>query len=183
MLKFQLEDYLNTYFPNSCLHTSFLEINTNVYFRIELGLYPLINPVEQAETALNKAIDVFNFIFDIHKPIWILISEWGMSNNDYKGLFYNNTSDNYISWIAYDEYVEKNRVQKFMIKYYSEINIVDLFKAIINAELKIEPMIESRIYFIEPTNNIVFIFWDAVIYIGSNKDENIQPYFNKYHAS
>lgn len=164
-----LEDYLKDKFPESNLNASFCEIAGLHSKTIGLGLYPKTNYVEQSEFALDKAFQIFNEIFDKpDEPIWVLINEWDIYPLDYNiDQFGDLNSENCYSWDSVDETHEVDRQQVFIIKPRNEINLDNLFRAIINVEFDVKPQISCRMYFLNPLKNVAFLFWDSVIILES----------------
>lgn len=169
-MKNTLENYLKEKFPDSNLNSSFSEIVTPHTQLINLGLYPISNYQEQGKIALNQAMEIFNKIFDKEdEPIWILINEWNIYPSDYNiNQFKDLNPTNCYSWDSFDELNEIDRQQVFIIKPKDQINLKNLFQAIINSEFNVEPNISCRMYFINPIKDIVFLMWDSVIEIGNN---------------
>ncbi|MBC7654203.1 MAG: hypothetical protein H7098_06980 [Oligoflexus sp.] len=170
-----LEDYLRNKFPRSELNASFCEFITPHSETIGLGLYPKIDYVKQSEFALIKAVEIFDKIFDQpDEPIWVLINEWDLYPTDYNiDQFKNLNEENCFSWNSFDETNEVDRQQVFTIKARNEINLDNLFQAIINAEFDVNPQISCRMHFINPIKNIVFTFWNSRIIIESFDKYNV----------
>lgn len=176
-----LEDFLYNNFPNSELATSFCEINTTVNLAIDLGLYPKINQLEQSDFAFDRSIKVFSKIFDKHEPIWILVNEWNLSNICCSISYFKNKSpENCVSWKSFDKSAEIEREQTFLIKQHEEIDLVNLFTALINSQTGAKPMLDSRIYFINPVVGIIFILWDGMITIESNDYNKLKPIYVEF---
>ena len=174
----ELENCLNTYlintFPKSNLSSQFGEIECEFHFTISI----VTNKVIKGYTFSNEIgfiIGIFDLIFNLEDEcIWVLINEWDIFGDGYTIDQFNGASDQFGYWISSDE--GTSRKQLFFIKKKCEINYRNLFFALLTNE------INSRIFFIDPTENIVFIFWDNSVYVGSKDLKKIKPIYEKYYS-
>ena len=172
-MKTKLETYLKNTFPKSDLQVSFLEVVTEYQIGISLDLREgKYSTPETLYNAFQKSVDVFNSIFDsAETPIFALVNQWDTSPSEYLESCFTNPEKDSETWLSFD--AKDVRKQTLYVKKRDEINYYKLFQAIINVDCQVEPMLNSRIYFIEPKKHITFLFWDSCLYVGSNDANQI----------
>lgn len=177
-----LEDYLSEHFPTSDLSIPFREINEKITKGINLNLYPKVNYENQKEFALNKALKIFNEIFNSGQEILILVIGWGEQITEYPLICLNILEDNFIDWITTPPEDEERRNLIVMIRIKERIKLNDLFTSIINSEFDIDPQVDNKIIFINTELHITFQFWDSCISLGF-KDEMQHQKFKEYFTN
>jgi hypothetical protein len=162
-LRYKLTRYLDEVFPRSDLTIEFGEIECNYCFTISTN-----------RNEPKNAIDIFEYFFTATEgKIWILINEFDKYVSDYS---INQFADKYNDCDSWTLEIEGFKMRKsFLMKFKNEINYVNLLKAPCDIEK------DNRIYFIEPKQNVVFMYWDDSIMIGSNHAEVIKPIYDKYY--
>jgi uncharacterized protein YcfL len=175
-LKKRLDKFLAETFPHSNLKEEFGEIVCESGFTISLPLQKIGVPTNVTD-GTQTAISIFDYIFSLsNQSIWALINDWSINGSDFVLDQFNKKHENSDSWES-NLMGENKRRQIFLIKEKSEINYINLFKGLASNV----PYIKSRIYFIDPLANIVFMFWDNSIYIGCKSSEIIKPIYEMYY--
>jgi|GEM_PF-5142996 len=164
-LRKTLIEYLTNNYPQSDLTAQFGEIVCDCFFTI--GAIP-------PKSIISITVDIFNHIFNLeNKSIWILINEFNKYAQEYTLDQFSNKNIDSDSWCSIIEEIKIR--QSFLIKKKNEINYINLFEGLLGDN------IDSRIYFIDPIDNIVFMFWDDSIFIGGKSIEAIKSIYDKYY--
>ena len=182
---YSFQDFIKAYFPDSNLHPTESFVTHTNHLRFELGDGFENGTTERVERCVEKAIKIFESVFNDQDEVYILINSF---EHDGGEDFYKSTNGYLESQFSYFDEIIKDEnivitsetdkfyniekeiseimtitthhIQKIFKIDLTSVNYVNILRGTANLEMGLSPAISDNVYFINKSKKIVFYMYD-----------------------
>jgi hypothetical protein len=180
----ELNKFIKSYYDNQDVLVSPAFYNSKVAIRFEIG-DPSIdyNDPEYLKGAYEKAIELFEQVFDPNSKIYLVINTYNKNETEIKEILKDYLKPKVIN--INSEHIEDNDIiltRHCINCKFKDINYKKLLPAICNSDMNKQPCIDDHVFFVNKDTRVIYHLYDdrGLDIIANNKD-NIINLYEKYN--